>query len=151
MHMSEMEVMMIPTRGQETLVFPRELIYRVYPYAPTLDAEEASEYVVGSMLLENEKIPVVDFEFSTRKTPVDENNRRLVLISTITSAAAFHRYALISYGQPRLIQLAEAQLHLTEHEAKSNLIADFISLTGREETELAILDIPAFEAQLKMR
>lgn len=110
--MADMEIILIPSGGKEWLLFPQVLVSRVFPYAPSLAADGASEFVVGSMLVQNEKMPVVDFLFTPRETPYEEIYR-IVLVSTITNQSSYYRYAMISYGEPELITLGEEHLHYT--------------------------------------
>lgn len=146
--MNEMDVMIIPGGGQEWLMLPQTLVSRIYPYAPPLSVESASEFVVGSLLVENEKVPVLDFVFTAREKPY-EGGYRMVLVKTITNQSIFHRYALVSYGEPEIIHIGDAQLQkLTGN--YHPLVAQCLALEGRDGMRAMVLDLPEFESGLNI-
>lgn len=147
--MADMDVMMIPSGGREWLIFPQTLVSRIYPYASPLGVEEGSEFVVGSLLVGNEKMPVLDFVFTERESPY-EGSYRLVLVATITNQSIFHRYALVSYGAPERIAIGEGRLRRL-NSGHHRLIAHALAVDGKDGMHAAVLDLPEFESELKMK
>ena len=61
--MDKLEIVLVPCSGNLWLAFPKEIMVQIYPYAPLLSVENAGEFVAGAMLLQNEKLPVLGFQF----------------------------------------------------------------------------------------
>lgn len=147
--MADIEVILIPSGGEEWLVFPQAIVGRVYPYAPALSAENASEFVVGSMLVQNEKMPVLNFVFTSKEVPYEETYR-IILVSTITNKSSYRRYAVISYGEPILIKVNEKEITKLS-DSNHRFIAQYVSIANQSDKKIALLDLPLFEAELRMR
>lgn len=147
--MADIDVVLIPSGGAELLIFPQTLVSRVFPYAPPLSSETETQFVVGSMLVNNEKMPVVDFIFTPRMEPY-EGNQRIVLVSTISSDVGFLRYSIVSYGEPITQTINESGL-VTKQIGGHRFIAQYANIIGYEQTPAVILDLPKFESELKMK
>ena len=103
--MNEMDVILIPTAGPG-LLLPQVIVGKVFPYAPTLSFDEASEFVLGGLLIQNEKVPLVDFNFGNSAAgEVDSAGFRLILVSTISEESRYSRYAILAHGEPELYHL----------------------------------------------
>lgn len=147
--MADLDIVLVPCGGHEWLVLPQSIVGRVYPYAPALSAENASAFVVGSMLVQNEKMPVLDFRFAPRETEY-EGIYRIVLVSTITNQSSFRRYAIISSGEPELTQIREEDIQKLS-DGNHPYVHQYVQIAGQEEKHIALLNLPLFEAELRMR
>lgn len=147
--MAEMNVLLLPCESGQWLLFPQEIIGSVYPFAPTLNAEETSEFVIGSMLIQSEKIPVLDFQFKSAESAY-EGTLRLIVIETITTDTPYRRYAVKSYGEPELFTLQEEALQAVGAHPH-RYCAQVVQIAGREAREILLLNLPRFEKELKMR
>lgn len=150
--MNMMDVILIPTAGAG-LLLPQAIVGRVFPYAPTLSFDEASEFVLGGLLIQNEKVPLVDFNFGkVRHEEVDTAGFRLVLVSTITEEARYSRYAILAHGEPELHRLREDKLAVVPTVKNHRYIAQSVTISDRADPEAyVILDLPLFETELHMR
>lgn len=150
--MNEMDVILIPTAGQG-LLLPQAIVGKVFPYAPTLSFDEASEFVQGGLLIQNEKVPLVDFNFINQASDRgDTAGFRLILISTITEEARYSRYAVLAHGEPELYHLHEDELEIAPATKNHRYIAQSVKIRGREDnTTYIIPDLPLFETELHMR
>lgn len=147
--MVDINVVLLPCCGQQWLLFPQAVVGRVYPYAPTLAAEEVSEFVVGSMLVQNEKMPVLEFNFNHVENTYD-GVYRILLVSTITNHSMYRRYAVISCGEPELLNIHEEDIQ-TVQTGHHRFIAQQVSIVGHEDKTIYLLDLPAFETELRMK
>ena len=147
--MADMDIVIIPSGGREWLMFPQALVSHIYPYASPLGVESASEFVVGSLLVENEKMPVLDFVFTARERPY-EGSYRLVLVATITNQSLFRTYALVSYGVPKILQLGDEQLQKQEG-AYHRFVVHCLTIDGEDGAPAVVLDLPKFESELKIK
>lgn len=148
--MTNIDVVLLPCCGQQWLLFPQAVVGRVYPYAPTLTAENASEFVTGSMLVQSEKMPVLEFNFDEAENTYD-GVYRILLVSTITNHSMYRRYAVISYGEPELLNIQEEDIQTVKHHGHHRFIAQQVSIVGHEEKTIYLLDLPLFETELRMR
>lgn len=143
---NELEIVAIPSGGEEWLVFPSAIVARILPYASLLSANQASEFVVGGFLLQNEKIPVLDFVFTPRQEAYT-GTLHLALIATVTEKANFPYFAMISHGRPVMSSLFEEQIKKRDGKPH-HLIADYVTITDYTSRKDAILDLPALESGL---
>ena len=150
--MNEMSVILIPTQ-EAGLLLPQDIIGKVFPYAPTLSFDEASEFVLGGLLIQNEKVPLVDFNFGKVRTDdIDTASFRLILVSTITEEARYSRYAILSHGEPELYQLREEMLEVVPTVKNHRYITQSVKIRDRVDSgNFVILDLPLFETELHMR
>lgn len=147
--MADLDVVLLPCRGEKWLLLPQAIVGRVYPYAPTLTAENASEFVCGSILVQNEKMPVLDFDFDGVENTYD-GVYRILLVSTITNHSMFRRYAVISYGEPELLNIREEDIRLLKR-GHHRFIAQQVAVEGHEDKSVYLPDLPLFETELRMR
>lgn len=147
--MADIDVVLLPCKGQQWLLFPQAVVGRVYPYAPTLTTENASEFIVGSMLVQNEKMPVLDFDFEETENTYD-GVYRILLVSTITNQSMYRRYAVISYGEPELLTLQEEDIRSIKR-GHHRFIAQQVAIEGHEQKTIYLPDLPLFESELRMR
>lgn len=150
--MNEMDVILIPSPGAG-LLLPQAIVGKVFPYAPTLSFDEASEFVLGGLLIQNEKVPLVDFNFAkVRSEDMDTAGYRLILVSTITEEARYSRYAVLSHGEPELYRLREEALELVPTAKNHRYITQSVTIRDRADAgNFVILDLPLFETELHMR
>lgn len=150
--MSEADVILIPAAGAG-LLLPQALVGKVFPYAPTLSFDEASEFVMGGLLIQNEKVPLVDFNFDkVCSEDADTTAFRLILVATITDKARYSRYAVLSHGEPALHRLREDTIEVVPVAKNHRYIAQSVKIRDRGDTEpYLILDLPLFETELHMR
>ena len=150
--MNEMSVILIPMQ-EAGLLLPQDIIGKVFPYAPTLSFDEASEFVLGGLLIQNEKVPLVDFNFGKVRTDdIDTASFRLILVSTITEEARYSRYAILSHGEPELYHLREEMLEVVPTIKNHRYITQSVKIRDRADSgNFVILDLPLFETELHMR
>lgn len=150
--MNEMDVILIPTAGPG-LLLPQAIVGKVFPYAPTLSFDEASEFVLGGLLIQNEKVPLLDFNFSSNPArEVDSAGFRLILVSTISEESRYSRYAVLAHGEPELYRLREEDLEVVPSPKNHRYIAQSVTIRSRGGQETYIIpDLPLFETELHMR
>ena len=145
--MADMELVLIPCSGRLWLAYPECLVGRFYPYAPLLSVENGSEFVAGAMLVQNEKLPVLNFTFEKSEKNYD-GLLRIVLISTIKNLKLQH-YAIVSYGEPKKVSVSEGRVR-SDGPGDHPYISQYIIVNEHEQKRIAILDLPKFEDDLRM-
>ena len=145
--MADVKLVLIPCSGHLWLAYPEVLLARLYPYAPLLSVETNSEFVIGAMLVQNEKMPVVDITVKQDEGQYD-GLMRLAVIFTIKNLSYQH-YAIKTYGEPIQVTVSEQQIH-TLSEGEHPFIAQYCVIEGHEDKTVAILDLPKFEDDLKI-
>ncbi|MDO4776615.1 MAG: hypothetical protein Q4A06_04060 [Cardiobacteriaceae bacterium] len=150
--MNEMDVILIPTAGPG-LLLPQAIVGKVFPYAPTLSFDEASEFVLGGLLIQNEKVPLLDFNFGhSAASEVDSAGFRLILVSTISEESRYSRYAILAHGEPELYLLREEDVDVVPSPRNHRYIAQSVTIRSRGGQETYIIpDLPLFETELHMR
>lgn len=150
--MNEMDVILIPTAGPG-LLLPQAIVGKVFPYAPTLSFDEASEFVLGGLLIQNEKVPLVDFNFANiDASNADTAGFRLLLVSTISEESRYSRYAILAHGEPELHRLREDDIDVVSAAKNHRYIARSVTIRSLGgQTTYVIPDLPLFETELHMR
>lgn len=145
--MDKLEIVLVPCSGNLWLAFPKEIMGQVYPYAPLLTTEKPNEFLAGAMLLQNEKIPVYDFQFENQGVGYD-GLFKTVIISTVKNTQ-FPHYAIVSYGDPIIVIIEREQIR-TLNPGTHKYIAQNVAIIGHEKRKIAILDLPVFEDNLTL-
>ena len=150
--MNQINVMLVPT-AQDYLILPAELIAHVFPYAPPLLIDSGSEYVIGGLLIQNDKIPLVDY-FSNKPLAElkdeDRSNYRVILVNAVNPQGRYRQYAILAHGQPQIANIGENDL-TSLGKGSHRYIARYVSFSGYDSDKHIILpNLPALEAELTM-
>lgn len=148
-----MEVWLIPF-AKGYLLVPADLVERSFPYAPYMKYDETSRFVLGGIVLANEKIPLLDFsdENADNIPPHDTEKSRLVLLSSITSDCIFERYAVIAYDEPKKIALnKEADIeNVDENQSLDNYFVSEVKINKVSYQPIYLPNLLLIEKELKM-
>lgn len=104
--MDKIEVLLI-LFGENVVLIPRELVDYVLPYAPPLPFHSKHEAVIGSLIYQSERAPVIDL---SKFEPIFEDSeefgkKRYVIVSSVTDKSRYNSYALLSLVPPRILTL----------------------------------------------
>lgn len=150
--MNSLSVMLIPT-VTEYLLLPAGMVNWVFPYAPPLTVDEYSEFVIGGLLVQNDKLPLLDFSFHTRNNNDYErgdSTDRIVLVSALSTKSRFRRFAILSHGAPETLTIKPNDIK-TLAAGNHRYIAQYVSLADRKENkQIAIPNLPILETELVM-
>lgn len=108
--METLSVIVISAREHKILL-PSALVEQVFPFAPPLQLDEKSAFIIGAFLYQYEKLPMIDFfpqEDSTYHNVV--GTMRMIMISSVTTASGYPHYAVLSRDEPITIPVDESQL-----------------------------------------
>ena len=146
--MERLAVVLIPI-GHEYLILPQAMLNHIYPYALPLSVDQSSEFVVGGVFIQNAKLPLLDFAFSP--SPDDsESGWYLVLAQTITTQSSYRTYAIVSHGEPRLLELSPEEI-TTLKAGDHRYIAQYVSIPYMPaENPVIVLDLEQLEQELSM-
>ncbi|WP_298642248.1 hypothetical protein [uncultured Cardiobacterium sp.] len=148
--MEQLSITLVPT-AHETLILPSAIIAHIYPYAPPLLIDNASEFVIGGLLIGTDKLPLLDlFTTAAEQKDEDRNSFRVVLVSSVTTASPFIQYAILAHGQPQIANIGENDI-TSLGKGSHRYIRRYIALAGYDSDKHLILpDLPALEAELTM-
>ncbi|PID58754.1 MAG: hypothetical protein CR957_00090 [Gammaproteobacteria bacterium] len=140
--------MVVPFQEKTAVVLPRNLVEYVLPYATPLPSAYEHEALVGSILYQNEKVPVLDLQLvynnGENGPSVDSGHRRLVVLSCVSLHTEFSSYAIIADDAPRLFNTTPDNLQEVDKVAKSPFYS-YIKL-DKQPQELVTVDLEALEA-----
>ena len=139
--MEQLSITLVPT-AHETLILPSAIVAHIYPYAPPLLIDQASEFVIGGLL---------DlFTTEAESKEEDRNSFRVVLVSAVTSQSPFMQYAILAHGQPQIANIGENDL-TSLGKGSHRYISRYVSFSGYDSDKHIILpNLPALEAELTM-
>ncbi len=146
--MSEkLNIMVIPFRKNSAVVLPKKVVDYVLPYARPLPSSYSHEALVGSIIYQNEKVPIVDLSVLHDCDGTELNDgghRRLVIIPCLNDHMEFGSYAIIADDAPRVFHETKDALRETGKEVKEPFYS-CIELNELPNTELLVLDLEALE------
>lgn len=151
--MSELlNVMIVPFQQKRAVVLPREVVGYVLPYAPPLPSSYSQAALVGSLIYQSEKVPVLDMSvlFNQQPTALSEidGKRRIVIISCLHKHPDFNSYALLASEAPRMIQLQESDVHDIDSELPDLFYSHIDLAEDKMDHMLYVPDLKALEATL---
>lgn len=112
--------------------------------------------MVGGILIQNEKLPLLDFDFSHQRSALslledDTSGYHFVLVKTITTKSPYRSYAILSHGQPQLREIGADELKALPRITDHRYIAQFVDLPSKmDKQSIVILNLPQFEQELSM-
>ena len=150
--MNQINIMLVPT-AQDYLVLPAELVAHVFPYAPPLLIDGGSEYIIGGLLVQNDKIPLLDF-FSHKplaeRKEEDRSNYRTVLVNAVNPQGRYRQYAILAHCEPLIMNAGEDDIK-SIGKGSHRYITRYVSLAGHDDGKRIVLpNLMALEAELTM-
>ena len=150
--MNQINIMLVPT-AQDYLVLPAELVAHVFPYAPPLLIDGGSEYIIGGLLVQNDKIPLLDF-FSHKplaeRKEEDRSNYRVILVNAVNPQGRYRQYAILAHGEPLIMNASEDDIRPLG-KGSHRYISRYVTLAGHEDGKRIVLpNLMALEAELTM-
>lgn len=146
--MERLAVVLIPI-GREFLILPQAMLNHIYPYALPLSVDQSSEFVVGGVFIQNAKLPLLDFAFTPHPDDL-EGGWHLVLAQTITTQSSYRTYAILSRGEPQLLELTAEEIR-TLKAGDHRYIAQYVSIPYiAEERPVIVLNLEQLEQELSM-
>jgi|GEM_PF-4364034 len=147
------DLVIIPYHTDCALVVPKKLVGYILPFAPLFPSSYQHQAMVGSLIYQNEKIPVVDLACLLGKKPTYVNiningTRRIVILLCITQNHQFSNYGVISSGVPRLIQAQQSDFKESENALPEYTFSEVILGEQNSPKHLYIPDIEAIESHL---
>lgn len=142
-----LEVMVVPFRHENAVILPRNLVEYVLPYATPLPSDYPHSALVGSIIYQNEKVPVIDVDvlFSQQRRQLGISGRqRIIIVSCINEHSEFSSYAIIAEDAPHLLDVKASNMHETADE----VVAPFYSrvhVDNLSHQQLYVLDLDALE------
>ncbi len=104
--------LLIPYTQVDNLLVPNSLVECILPYAIPLPPDYRHQALVGSLIYNDAKIPVLSMETleRNRKVSLPDNSLgrfRIVIMSSITADSFCNNYAIIASGRPSFIKVYE--------------------------------------------
>ena len=148
--MEQLSITLVPT-AHETLILPSAIVAHIYPYAPPLLIDQASEFVIGGLLIGIDKLPLLDlFTTEAESKEEDRNSFRVVLVSAVTSQSPFMQYAILAHGEPLIMNAGEEDI-TSLGKGSHRYIMRYVTLAGHEDGKrIALPNLMALEAELTM-
>lgn len=150
--MKRLRVALIPTAGGY-LLLPQSILNQIYPYAPALSIDQGSEFLVGCILIQNEKLPLLNFDFESRDQALpkgeETSNYHFVLVQTISTRSPYRSYAVLARGMPQIFELNEQELSQVK-EGDHRYIAQYVQFPQAPSAPIMILNLEALESELSM-
>ncbi len=146
--MSEkLNIMVIPFQKNSAVVVPKKVVDYVLPYARPLPSSYSHDALVGSIIYQNEKVPIVDLSVlhgAEGSELNDGGHRRLVIIPSLKNHFEFSSYAIIADDAPRVFHETKDAMRETNKEVQAPFYS-CIELDELPDSELFVLDLEALE------
>ncbi len=147
--MNKIEVLLIPF-GDNAVIIPKDIVEYILPYAPPLPFQNDQEAVIGSIIYQAERAPVIDL---SKYDPVFEikesfGKKRYIIVSSVSEQSRYNSYALLSLVPPRVLTLDKSMME-DLHVEKDGVFYSKIRYGNEYAYQYAyILDFEQFEQKL---
>lgn len=137
--MSIINLLFIPYRASDAVVIPKNLVEYVLPYAPPLPTDYQHPALVGSLIYQNEKVPVIDLALlhEVDEDAKKQRRRRIVIVSSIIPETQFSSYAIIASDAPRVVTADRSSLTEVEEDNIPELFYSKIQLSNELSQQFA--------------
>lgn len=143
-----MNILLIPCQQNDSIILPQSLVKYVLPYAPMLPSNKSHEIVVGSLIYENEKIPVLDLARLFAEPVERTQQAKLIIVACITEDSPVNYYAVIANYSPRMMQINKKDLEETSNPV-AELLHSQVKLRDGDKEQLAFIpDMEKIEAEI---
>ncbi len=102
--MDKVDVLLIPL-GDNAVIVPKEIVEYILPYAPPLPFHNDHRAVVGSLIYQADRAPVIDLSVYYEGEPDAYGKKRYIIVSAVTDNSRYNNYALLSLAPPRVLTL----------------------------------------------
>lgn len=94
------------TTGQQVLLLPNTAVAEIVHYSAPQPADNAPEWLLGTMEWRGLRLPVISFERAAGESPSDVGTgQRIAVINGVHNDDSLQFYALVIDGNPRLINV----------------------------------------------
>jgi len=112
---NEIYTLLVPVQRQR-LLLPRTAIREIVRYLAPEPFENTPNWLLGSILWQGQRIPLISFEGLCGKAVPEQSSRTRVAIMTALNSAMPHQaYAMYVEGFPQLIGVKESDLRVDEN------------------------------------
>lgn len=155
--MNGIEIMVFPSRKALTLL-PTAMVQQVLPYAPVMAEKGEHHYVRGSLIVQYDKLPVIDLDYIYDSKHEDDRDQqtqteegaKLIWVKSMGTNAHVSGYVLIARGTPQILSCTAETLH-TASMGDGGLVNRFLELEGVENPNhlpIILPDLFVLEAEL---
>lgn len=109
-----MDILLISHQQKAYSMLPKNLVKYILPYAPMLPSSLNHRIVVGSLIYENEKIPVLDFATLLTESRNRSPQAKIVIVACINDTSPVNYYAMVADHSPRVVHITEDSIEETD-------------------------------------
>lgn len=94
------------TTGQQVLLLPNTAVAEIVHYSAPQPADNAPDWLLGTMEWRGLRLPVISFERAAGDTPGETGaGQRIAVINGVHNDNSLQFYALVIEGNPRLVNV----------------------------------------------
>lgn len=150
--MSEMNMIMLKSAEGEILL-PADIVRQVLPYAPLMQTAATLDCIMGNLIVQNERLPVIRLlgEGVKDSAMLVGVGAKLVWIRSVGEETAVSSYILVSDTQPRIVSCSAEQLQNEESSEKPYIAyqADLKLADEEDVIKVFVPDLIALEKDLE--
>lgn len=148
--MDKLNIVIVPV-GQAFAVLPASMVRQILPYAPLIPADDTqSACVLGSLIVQSEKVDVVDIERVLHSNRVEGSDEKLIWFSPLHRQHTTHGFMLRASGLPQFMICRNDDL-VERGDGDHPLIARYIDVRGLNnpnEYPVFIMDLVNLEQEI---
>ncbi len=127
------------------ILLPNTAVAEVVSYVLPEPAENAPDWLLGTIVWRDEKVPLISFELACGIANQENSARRIAVLNTLNGNSRLPYIALLVDGIPQLRLIQESSIVVTEKDGETDVIAASIELP---DGEVVIPDLDRLEQQL---
>ncbi|MBS9777343.1 MAG: hypothetical protein KGV50_01140 [Gammaproteobacteria bacterium] len=116
---SSLDLLLIPYNDTDTICVPQNIVDYVLPYAHPLPSESNHKAIIGSLIYQNAKVPILDIarlenaDKQMNLPDISDGRYRIVILSAISEDSSCENYAMIASNAPQLVSVSEHNIEET--------------------------------------
>ena len=147
--MDKLNIVIVPV-ANAFAVLPAVMVRQILPYAPLMPSESQADYILGSLIVQNDKLDVVDMGRILNQQPLEADDEKLIWFSPLQKQTSSFGFILRSVGLPQFM-MCRSDDFIEEAKGDHPLIASYIQVRGLnnpDEYPVFIIDLFNLEKEI---
>lgn len=136
--MDKLNIVIVPV-GNAFAVLPAVMVRQILPDAPLIPSEDKANYILGSLIVQNDKLDVLDMGRVLHHQPPEGEDEKLIWFSPLQERTSSFGFILRSVGLPQFM-VCRPDDFIEKAKGDHPLIASYIQVRGLSNPD----DYPVF-------
>ena len=147
--MDKLDIVIVPL-ANAFAVLPAVMVRQILPYAPLIPSEGKANYILGSIIVQNDKLDVIDLGLLLDGQQLETDDEKLIWFAPLQKQTSSFGFILRSIGLPQFM-VCRADDFIDKAPGDHPLIARYIHIRGLsnpDELPVFIIDLVNLEKEI---